>query len=174
MKTKDLTLTALASALIFVGTYFFKIPISFAGGYTHLGDGLLILATLLLGTRRGTIAAAIGMGLSDFIGGYMVWILPTICFKSLWALMVGLFAFKFLKGKHYGWYIGAILGGLLQIIGYTITKIPLYGLKPALIELPILSLQTIIGFIMAAVFYKIVRKTLPNRIAANCNSSITK
>ena len=166
MKTKHMTLTALFAALIFVGTYFFKIPISFAGGYTHLGDCLLILAVLFLGTRRGTIAAAIGMGLSDFIGGYMVWILPTIIIKSLWALMVGLFAFKFLKGKPYGWYIGAIIGGLLQIIGYTITKIPLYGLKPALIELPILSLQTVIGCILAAVTYKIASKTLQNRITA--------
>lgn len=167
MRTKNMTLTALFAALIFVGTYFFKISLGFAGGYTHLGDGLLILSTLFLGTRQGTIAAAIGMGLSDFIGGYMIWVLPTICFKSLWALMIGLFAFKFLKGKQYGWYIGALLGGILQIIGYTITKIPLYGLKPALIELPILSLQTAIGCIMAAVIYKIVGKPLQNRITAN-------
>ena len=167
MKTKDITLTSLFAALIFVGTYFFKISLGFAGGYTHLGDGLLILAVLLLGTHRGTIAAAIGMGLSDFIGGYMVWVLPTICFKALWALMVGLFAFKFLKGKPYGWYVGCILGGLLQILGYTITKIPLYGLKPALIELPILSLQTLIGCVMAAVIYRIIRSALPGRIPAN-------
>lgn len=164
MKTKNLTLTALFAALIFVGTYFFKIPLSFAGGYTHLGDGLLIVAVLFLGTRRGTLAAAIGMGLSDLIGGYMIWVLPTICLKSLWAFMVGLFAFKFCKGKAYGWYLGAFLGGLLQIVGYTLIKIPIYGQKPALIELPILSVQTIAGCVIAAVIYHVVRKVIPNRL----------
>lgn len=161
MKTKDLTLTALFAALIFTGTYFFKIPLSFAGGYTHLGDGLLIISVLFLGTKRGTIATAIGMGLSDFVGGYLIWVLPTICFKSLWALLVGLFAFRFCKNKKYGWYLGAFVGGLLQIIGYTVAKIPLYGLKPALIELPILSSQTIVGLVLAVVLYKLVKKSVP-------------
>ena len=166
MKTKDLTLTALFAALIFVGTYFFKIPFSFAGGYTHLGDGLLIISVLFLGLKRGTIATAIGMGLSDFIGGYMIWVLPTICFKTVWAFMVGLFAYKLCKGKTYGWYLGAIWGGLLQIIGYTLTKIPLYGLKPALIELPILTAQTVIGVIIAVVVNNVERKTVRNELPA--------
>lgn len=160
MKTKDITFVGLFAALIFVGTYFFKLPISFAGGYTHLGDGLLIIAVLFLGWKRGTIATAIGMGLSDLIGGYAVWVLPTICFKAMWAFLVGLFAYKLCKGKKYGWYLGAILGGVLQIIGYTLTKIPLYGLKPALIELPILTAQTAVGFVIAIVVYNIARKTV--------------
>ena len=144
MKTKDIILTAFFASLIFVGTYFFKIPISFANGYTHLGDALLIVAVLSLGTKRGVIAAGIGMGLSDLIGGYMVWVLPTMIIKMVWALCVGLFRGKTeSKTNLHGWCIGAALGGVIQIIGYTLVKIILYGTKPAFIELPItLKLET--------------------------------
>ena len=50
--TKTITTTALMAALVFVGTFFFKIPSPF-GGYAHLGDCMIILAVCLLGTYRG-------------------------------------------------------------------------------------------------------------------------
>ena len=48
------------AALVFTGTYFFKIPTAF--GYTHLGDCMIILTVCLFGTRRGMLAGAIGAG----------------------------------------------------------------------------------------------------------------
>ena len=39
--TLDISIIGLMSALVFVGTYFFKIPSAF--GYTHLGDCMIIL-----------------------------------------------------------------------------------------------------------------------------------
>lgn len=160
MKTKDLTLTGLFAALIFAGTYFFKIPTGFANGYTHLGDGLLILAVLILGWKRGTIAAAIGMGLSDFIGGYFIWVIPTVIFKTIWAFTIGLFAYKLFKGKLFGWYLGAIIGGGLQIICYTSFKIYMYGSDAALLSLPLLTAQTVIGIILATVVYNVLGKSI--------------
>ena len=74
--TLDISIIGLMSALVFVGTYFFKIPSAF--GYTHLGDCMIILTVCLFGTRRGVLAGAIGAGLSDFLGGYAVWVLPTM------------------------------------------------------------------------------------------------
>ena len=38
--TLDISIIGLMSALVFVGTYFFKIPSAF--GYTHLGDCMII------------------------------------------------------------------------------------------------------------------------------------
>ena len=61
MKTRSITATALMAALVFAGTYFFKIPSPF-GGYAHLGDCMIILGVCLLGTTRGMLAGAIGAG----------------------------------------------------------------------------------------------------------------
>lgn len=52
--TLDISIIGLMSALVFVGTYFFKIPSAF--GYTHLGDCMIILTVCLFGTRRGVLA----------------------------------------------------------------------------------------------------------------------
>ena len=77
---KDIAVVGLMIALVFIGTFYFKIPTAF--GYTHLGDCMIILATCLLGTKKGAIAGALGAGLADFIGGYTAWVLPTMAFKA--------------------------------------------------------------------------------------------
>ena len=55
---KDIALEGMMIALVFLGTFYFKIPTAF--GYTHLGDCMIILATCLLGTKKGAIAGAFG------------------------------------------------------------------------------------------------------------------
>ena len=47
--TLDMAITGLMAALVFTGTYFFKIPTAF--GYTHLGDCMIILTVCLFGSR---------------------------------------------------------------------------------------------------------------------------
>ena len=108
--TLDISIIGLMTALVFIGTYFFKIPSAF--GYTHLGDCMIILTVCLFGTRRGVIAGALGAGLSDFIGGYAIWVLPTMLLKGLWALVAGWIAYKLLPGFRYSWLVGAIVGGM--------------------------------------------------------------
>ena len=92
---KDIAVVGLMIALVFIGTFYFKIPTAF--GYTHLGDCMIILATRLLGTKKGAIAGALGAGLADFIGGYTAWVLPTMAFKAAWVFVMGFIAFKLFK-----------------------------------------------------------------------------
>ena len=155
--TKTITTTALMAALVFVGTFFFKIPSPF-GGYAHLGDCMIILAVCLLGTYRGAIAGAIGAGLSDLFGGYVVWVLPTAVIKGVWALLMGLFMYHLLKKFRFGWLVGAIVGGIAQIILYTLVKIPLYGAPGAFAEVPLLTGQTICGIVLGGVIYAILSR----------------
>ena len=84
---KKLTLAGVMAAMVFVMTYVPKVPVPATGGYVHLGDGAIFLATLLLGPL-GIPAAAVGSGLSDVMGGYMVYALPTLLIKGLMALIV--------------------------------------------------------------------------------------
>lgn len=155
--TMDIAIIGLMSALVFVGTYFFKIPSAF--GYTHLGDCMIILTVCLFGTRRGALAGAIGAGLSDFIGGYAVWVVPTMVLKGLWALIAGLITYKLLPNNKYSWLIGAIVGGIVHIVGYTLVKIPLYGMAVAFGEVFTLSCQTTAGIVLGGVAYTVLSKS---------------
>lgn len=150
-KTSYITTTAMMAALVFVGTYFFKIPTFF--GYTHLGDCMIILAVCLFGTRQGALAGAIGAGLSDLLGGYAIWAIPTIAFKSLWAIIMGFITYRLLPNTKYNWLIGAIVGGIVHITCYTLMKIPLFGLEYAVSRIPVITGQTILGIIFGGILY---------------------
>lgn len=152
---KDIAIVGLMIALVFVGTFYFKIPTTF--GYTHLGDCMIILATCLLGTKRGAIAAALGAGLADLIGGYTIWVLPTMVFKASWVLVMGLVAFKLLKHFRFNLWVGAIAGGLVHILLYTLIKIPLFGASYALATLFTLSLQTLSGVVLGNLIYGVIK-----------------
>lgn len=79
-QTLTLALSGMMAALVFVATYFFKLPVSITQGYIHLGDGFILLgASLWVGQRA---AAAIGSALADLLGGYTLYILPTFVIKG--------------------------------------------------------------------------------------------
>ena len=67
MKTKDLTKMSIMAALVFLATYFIKIPS--INGYTHLGDCMIFLSVLILGWRKGALAGGMGAALADLFRG---------------------------------------------------------------------------------------------------------
>ena len=155
---RDIAIEGMLIALVFLGTFYFKIPTAF--GYTHLGDCMIILATCLLGTKRGVIAGALGAGLADLIGGYVAWVIPTMIIKSAWILVMGLFAFKILKNSRINLWVGAIIGGLIHILLYTLIKIPMFGLTYALATLFTLSVQTLSGVVLGNIIYSTIKSKL--------------
>ena len=157
VKIYDIVITGLMAALVFVGTYFFKIPTSF--GYTHLGDCMIILTVCMFGTRKGVLAGAIGAGLSDLLGGYTVWVLPTMLFKGIWALIMGIVAYKLLPKVKFNWLIGASVCALVHIALYTLIKIPLYGMEYALLRIPIITGQTICGIVFGSALYMFIKSS---------------
>ena len=154
---KDLTVTAAAAALVFLTTYTFKIPAP--SGYTHLGDCMIFISVLLLGTKRGALAGGIGAALADALGGYTQYILPTFFIKAIMAVIMGVFTYKIFKGKKYGWFVGAVVGGVAQIILYTLIKIPMYDVVYALSRLPGNILQTGTGIAIASVIIAVLDKS---------------
>ncbi len=153
---KDLTVTAAAAALVFLTTYTFKIPAP--SGYTHLGDCMIFISVLLLGTKRGALAGGIGAALADALGGYTQYILPTFFIKAIMAVIMGVFTYKLLKDKKSGWFVGALIGGAVQIFLYTVIKIPMYDLAYALVRLPGNILQTGTGIFIASVIIAVLEK----------------
>lgn len=145
MKTKDITITAMMAALVFAGTYFFKIPVPF--GYCHLGDGMILLTVILFGWKKGLGAGMIGAGFSDLLGGYTAWVIPTMLIKGGWVLILAFFLGWLGKEKKAVWILGSTVGGIFHVAAYSFANIALYGVGASLSELPFLLIQTICGII---------------------------
>lgn len=100
-------LVGIFSALSFVGTTI-KIPIPAPLGepMIHLGNLVVVIASLLFGGLTGGLSGSIGMGLYDIYHGYDIWsITRTIVLKFV---------------------IGIIIGVLYQCLNKKETKKPIY------------------------------------------------
>ncbi|MEG2200212.1 MAG: ECF transporter S component, partial [Anaerovorax sp.] len=129
----ELCETGIFAAVIFIATFTLKIPTPFTEGYTHLGDCMIFTAVVLLGVKRGAIAGGIGAGLADLIGGFGVWVLPTVIFKSLMAVCMGtIIQRQIIKGHpRMLFLLGAVTGGIVQSVGYVLVRAFLYGTPAA-------------------------------------------
>lgn len=156
---KQLTKTAMMAAIIFVCTYTFKVPIAITGGYTHLGDCAIFIGVMLLGRKHGTVAAALGAAMSDLLGGFWLWVVPTFLIKGIMAFIMGTIVEKVLPDKKGNWLIGVIAGGIWQIIGYTLTKIVLLSPQAAFATVPTVSAQTVAGIIIASVVIVVLQSS---------------
>lgn len=156
IRTRAITKTGLMAALICLATFCFKVPS--LHGYTHLGDGFIFVAVYLLGGKKGALAGGIGAALSDLIGGYAAWILPTFFIKVIMALIMGAVAYKLFHGRRLGMLTGSVLGGLVQIALYTLVKIPLYDMAYALSGIPKLFIQTGAGILLMLVVIGMLEK----------------
>lgn len=144
MKTKDLTLTAIMSAFVFLATFIPKIPIPL--GYAHLGDAAIFLAVIFCGRKIGILSGVIGSALADFLSGFPIWILSTILIKALEAEI-----FYKLSGKNF--LAALITASLAMTIGYTIFGAILYGsLSVGLTSTPGLLIKSAINIIVAIIF----------------------
>ena len=127
VSVKQLTMAGVLAALVFVLTYLPKVPVPVTGGYIHLGDGAIFLSVLLLGPL-GIPAAAVGSGLSDLIGGYMVYIIPTVIIKGL----VALIAWKlYRKGSWVSAVVAFIVAEAVMVLGYFAFEAVMYGVAAA-------------------------------------------
>ena len=77
---KYTVLAALFAAMVYVMTAFVHIPTN--QGYVHIGDGIIFLAAAILPAPYAMAAGAVGAGLSDYLSGYAMWVLPTMIIKA--------------------------------------------------------------------------------------------
>ena len=114
---------------------------------------MIFLAIVFLGYKKAPLAAGIGAGLADLIGGYSAWVAPTFIIKFFMALICALIMEKVIKNNRIvGYVVGSILGGAWQIVAYTVVKIFLFDKAYAFSSLPTLAIQ-------AAVFIVVFDKT---------------
>ena len=144
MEAKKIVLTAIMICFIIITTMFFKIPIPFANGYVHLGDAMVFLSVLILGTKQGALAAAIGSALGDVMGGFAIWAPWTLVIKGVMALILGAFILKMtgngrelkLRRASAIQAIGMLFAGLWMTFGYFVAESIMYSWVIALIGIP--------------------------------------
>ena len=117
----NLALTGLMGALVIVGT-FISIPIPVLGDRTMIGLGnvFCILSGLLLGPVYGGLAAGVGSGVFDLVGGWASSAPTTLINKVMMAFVCGAIAWSGRsEGRRlYRVIAGAVSGSLTYCVLY--------------------------------------------------------
>ena len=71
----------------------------------------------------------------------------------------GFVMYRVLPNHKYSWLIGSIAGAIVHIIGYTLVKIPLYGMAVAVGEIFTLTCQSAAGVILGGVAYTVLSRS---------------
>lgn len=100
VRTFDLIITSMLIALVFVATVLLniKLPITANGGLVHLGTAVLFISSILFGPKKGAIAGAVGMGLFDLMGPWILWAPITLLARGFQGYIVGKIAWS--KGRN--------------------------------------------------------------------------
>lgn len=124
--TKELVITGLSIALVFVATCFINIRLPIGqGGLIHLGNVPLFLIAILFGKKIGALAGAFGMGLFDLMGGWTPWAPATFIIVGLMGYTVGWIAEH--KDDMTGYVLAILAACSIKIIGYYIAEALIYG-----------------------------------------------
>jgi len=166
---KKLIMNGLMIALVFLATYFTRIPtMILPGGYFNLGDAVIIFASVLLGPAGGLIAGAVGSALADVAAAALIFAPVTLVVKGAEGLLAGLLAGKLRRSgtlEHGRLILSSAAGATVMIAGYFLAEAFLlgifdeaFGLAAAIAELLPNSLQgifsAILGYILVLVFSK--------------------
>ena len=155
-QTARLALCGMMAALIFVATYFVKLPMAMTNGYVHLGDGFILLAASMLGWAA-VPAAAVGSMLADLLGGYAVYLLPTLVIKGL----VAAIAVLALRARH-EWLrvLGLILAEAAMVAGYFVVEWLLLGYGFAAASAGVLgnAMQGLSGVVVGLLLIPLLRR----------------
>lgn len=128
------------AAMIFALTML-HVPIG-AGGYIHVGDSVIYIAALLMGSPWSFISAAIGTACADLVSGVAVYAIPSAIIKVLIAVPFVLIAKKDTKLLSIRTAAFTILSGIITILGYFLTDLVVYR-AGAVADLPANVIQAV-------------------------------
>ena len=171
ISTKRIVLNGLMIALVFLATYFTRIPTPLPGGYFNLGDTVIIIAAIVLGRKSGLLAGAVGSFLADIAYGAFIFAPITLVVKGLEGYIAGTVAHSSadnMPGETRR-IVSAAVGAVVMVAGYFLAEAyilsifnPDFGFAAAVLEL---VPNTIQGGVSAVVGYALstllVRVNIP-------------
>lgn len=157
IKTKELTTLAVLIAMTTVMTMAIHIPTVATNGYLNLGDMVVFIAALILGSKGGFIVGSIGSALADLLLGYTHFIPITFIVKGLEGYIAGLILnTKIGKSKP---IVATAIGGVWMAFGYYLAEIFMYGPKAALATIPGNLMQGLLGAVTSVLLFAALRRT---------------
>lgn len=153
----QLSLMAVMSALVAVGTLIVQIP-NTMGGYFNIGDVMIFVASLTFGPIVGGFAGGVGSAIADIIG-FPGFALPTLIIKGFEGLISG-----FLTNQKmvYRDILAVVVAGFEMVTGYFLVEVYLWGLGGALAEVIPNIAQVAIGGIVGVPIALVLRRRLPD------------
>lgn len=151
---KNMTLTGLGMAVVFVATMFIKIP-NALDGYFNLGDGCILLFSSLLSPFSAFLVGGVGSAMADLAGGYAHYFIPTLIVKGIEALFVSSLIKKYPSRR----LVIYILAAIWMVFGYFMVKWYLKGsIEIALLGIIENVFQSGIGVVIAMLLYPLISK----------------
>lgn len=136
---RDVTWTALFTALVCVATMIIHVPVPATGGYINIGDTMIFTAALLLGPRAGLVAGGAGSALADVILGFGHWAPWTLVIKGLEGLIAGAIAHRAYRRHgplHPTSLAGMAVAAAWMVFGYYLAGGAMKGFAASVIEVP--------------------------------------
>lgn len=154
----QLSLMAIMSALVAVGTLIVRIP-NPMGGYFNFGDVMIFVAALTFNPLIGGVAGGLGSAIADIIG-FPLFAIPTLVIKGLEGLLASLITNK---KNVFRDVLAVVAAGTEMVIGYFVVELFVlqWGLGGALAEVPANIAQVTIGGLVGIPIALVLRRRLP-------------
>jgi len=155
IKTIDMVQIGIMAAIIYIATYLIKIPVGNKAVF-HIGDSMVYLSAILLGKKKGVIAAALGMTLFDLSTPWFYWAPFTLIIKGGMAYLTAVIAYrKGYKGDNlWNNLFAFIVAGVWMVFGYLLSGLVVYKLTTnnallSFADIPANVGQVIVGIALA-------------------------
>lgn len=177
IKTITIVLTGLLMAIVFLLTFFTKIPGLIPQGYVNLGDSAVIVAGVILGPVWGFLAGAVGSAASDIALGFTIYAPITFLVKGFEAVIASI-VYRVIMRKMASNNIGSnsrgfvahltasICGGITMFTGYFLAEwfiLPIldkgFGIAVAVTDLPANIIQGAVGATIAILLLQGLSRT---------------
>ncbi|NMW85773.1 ECF transporter S component [Peptoniphilus sp. AGMB00490] len=162
-KVKDLVITSLFIALVYVFTWIVKIQLPFAqnGGLIHLGNVPFFLAAIFFDKRIGMTAGALGMGLFDLTSGWVMWSPMTVISALIMGYILNEFNYKDLKLKNL--LISFVFATIVKVLVYYVGEIfILSSFVTPLASIPGNIIQIAVSSVIVLVLLKPMERVFKN------------
>jgi len=144
--------TSVNAAIIFVLTFFVKIPYANGAGYFNFSDALILFSTAFFGI--------IGTCIADILSGYSAFAPFTALAKGLEALLFYVLLYL-LKNRKYLKYISFFISPLIMVLVYFVSYILLFNIEYALSSSIFDIVQGIVGGGFAIFLLNVLFKAHP-------------
>lgn len=167
-KTSKIVLNGLMISMVFLATYFTKIPIPGSQGYFNIGDVMIMLSGSFVGPLAGALAGSLGSALADLAAGYYIYIPVTFIVKGLEGLAAGMLFRKFSKylNANAARSLAYIIAAAIMIFGYFISEYYIlalfdknFGLTAAIAGIFTNIPQGAISIVIALITAPLIEKT---------------